>query len=148
MNYKLNKLYTFKINNISFGNVPKKALKKLFTDGRHASHIIELWIETNFADITKKNEKDHDFIDNNNNYIEAKNFTKNGAKFMPSRMIGVGRKYCKEETDKVVKSNIYVITDINDMPTIRMKFVKGTNLLKEYPKSVIPFKKREEFFNE
>ena len=148
MNYKLNKVYTVRLKNISFDNVPKKVLTNLFKDGRHASHILELWIETTFANITKKNEKDHDFIDNNNNYIEAKNFTKNGAKFMPSRMIGVGRKYCKEETDKVVNSNIYVITDINDMPTIRMKFIKGTDLLKKYPKAVIPFKQREEFFNE
>ena len=34
------------------------------------------------------------------------------------------------------------------MPTIRMKFVKGTDLLKKYPKAVIPFKLRNEFFNE
>ena len=86
-------------------------------------------METNFVDIKKHNVKDHDFIDNNNNFMEAKNFTKNGAKFMPSRMLGVGRKYIKEEADKVIKSNIYVITDINDMPKIKMRFVKGIDLL-------------------
>jgi hypothetical protein len=148
MNYELNKLYTFKMKNISFDNVPIDLLINLFKDGRHASHILELWVETNFANITRKNEKDHDFIDDNSNYIEAKNFTKNGAKIMPSRMIGVGRKYIKEEADKVINSNIYIVTDINDMPTIRMKFVKGTDLLKKYPKAVIPFKLRNEFFNE
>ena len=78
--------------------------------------------------------------------MEAKNFTKNGAKFMPSRMLGVGRKYIEEEAHKVINSNIYVITDINDMPDIHIRFVKGSELLKEYPKAIIPFKKREEFF--
>ena len=146
MNYELNKLYTFKMKNISFDNVSIDLLINLFKDGRHASHILELWIETNFANITRKNEKDHDFIDDNSNYIEA---MKNKIRLiMPSRMIGVGRKYIKEEADKVINSNIYVVTDINDMPTIRMKFVKGTDLLKKYPKAVIPFKLRNEFFNE
>ena len=59
--------------------------------------------------------------------MEAKNFTKNGAKFMPSRMLGVGRKYIEEEAHNI-------------------RFVKGSELLKEYPKAIIPFKKREEFF--
>ena len=54
----------------------------------------------------------------------------------------------KNFSDKVIKSNIYVITDINDMPTIKIKFVKGDDLLKKYPKAVIPFKLRDEFFNE
>ena len=39
-----------------------------------------------------------------------------------------------------------IITDINDMPDIHIRFVKGSELLKEYPKAIIPFKKREEFF--
>ena len=131
----------------AFDNIPSDKLVKLFTDGRHASHILELWVETNFVDIKKYNVKDHDFIDNNNNFMEAKNFTKNGAKFMPSRMLGVGRKYIKEEADKVIKSNIYVITDINDMPKIKMRFVKGIDLLEKYPNAIIPFKLRDEFFN-
>ena len=132
--YELNKTFEFNLTNISFDNIPSDKLVKLFTDGRHASHILELWVETNF-------------IDNNNNFMEAKNFTKNGAKFMPSRMLGVGRKYIKEEADKVIKSNIYVITDINDMPKIKMRFVKGIDLLEKYPNAIIPFKLRDEFFN-
>lgn len=146
--YELNKIFKFTLKNISFDNIPTHKLIKLFKDGRHASHVLELWIETNFEDIKKIDVKNHDFIDSKDNYMEAKNFTKNGAKFMPSRMLGVGRKYIKEEADKVIKSNIYVITDINDMPTIKIKFVKGDDLLKKYPKAVIPFKLRDEFFNE
>ena len=145
--YELNKTFEFNLTNISFDNIPSDKLIKLFTDGRHASHILELWVETNFIDKKKHNVKDHDFIDNNNNFMEAKNFTKNGAKFMPSRMLGVGRKYIKEEADKVIKSNIYVITDINDMPKIKMRFVKGIDLLEKYPNAIIPFKLRDEFFN-
>ena len=145
--YKLNKTFEFNLTNISFDNIPSDKLIKLFTDGRHASHILELWIETNFVGVKKHNVKDHDFIDDSNNFMEAKNFTKNGAKFMPSRMLGVGRKYIEEEAHKVIKSNIYVITDINDMPKIKMKFIKGIDLLKKYPNAIIPFKLRDEFFN-
>ena len=146
MKYELNKTYEFEMKNISFDNVPLNSLIELFKDGRHASHILELWIVNNFDNISKYNTKDHDFIDDENNFMEAKNFTKNGAKFMPSRMLGVGRKYIEEEAHKVINSNIYVITDINDMPDIHIRFVKGSELLKEYPKAIIPFKKREEFF--
>ena len=146
--YELNKIFKDTLENIAFANIPTDKLIKLFKDGRHASHILELWIEENFEGIKKIDVKNHDFIDGKGNYMEAKNFTKNGAKFMPSRMLGVGRKYIKEEADKVIKSNIYVITDINDMPTVRIKFVKGNDLLKKYPKAVIPFKKRDEFFSD
>ena len=146
MKYELDKTYEFEMKNISFDNVPSNSLIELFKDGRHASHILELWIVNNFDNISKYNTKDHDFIDDENNFMEAKNFTKNGAKFMPSRMLGVGRKYIEEEAHKVINSNIYVITDINDMPDIHIRFVKGSELLKEYPKAIIPFKKREEFF--
>ena len=66
---------------------------------------------------------------------------------MPSRMLGGGRKYIKEEAHKVIDSNIYVITDINSMPKIRMKFILGSILNKMYPNSTIPFGKREEFFS-
>ena len=34
----------------------------------------------------------------------------------------------------------YTLT-INDMPDIHIRFVKGSELLKEYPKAIIPFKK-------
>ena len=146
MKYELNKTYSFMLDNISFDNVPNNLLIELFKVGRHASHILELWIVNNFDNISKYNTKDHDFIDDENNFMEAKNFTKNGAKFMPSRMLGVGRKYIEEEAHKVINSNIYVITDINDMPDIHIKFIKGSELLKKYPKAIIPFKKREEFF--
>tara|TARA_B100000287_G_scaffold390175_1_gene400809 strand:- start:127 stop:576 length:450 start_codon:yes stop_codon:yes gene_type:complete len=146
--YELNKIFKVTLKNISFDNIPTHKLIKLFKDGRHASHILELWIETNFEGIKKIDVKNHDFVNGKDDYMEAKNFTKHGAKFMPSRMLGVGRKYIKEEADKVIKSNIYIITDINDMPTIRVKFVKGANLLKKYPKAIIPFKLRDEFFNE
>ena len=139
MKYELNKTYSFMLDNISFDNVPNNLLIELFKDGRHASHILELWIVNNFDNISKYNTKDHDFIDDENNFMEAKNFTKNGAKFMPSRMLGVGRKYIEEEAHKVINSNIYVITDINDMPDIHIKFIKGSELLKKYPKAIILF---------
>jgi len=146
--YELNKIFEKSFKTISFDNIPEEELTDLFKDGRHASHVIELWISHNFEGIKKHNVKNHDFIDGNNNFIEAKNFTKNGARFYPSRMIGQNRKYNKEEADKVIKSQIYVIIDINDMPFVRMKFIKGTDLLKKFPKSVIPFKKRDEFFSD
>ena len=147
MKYELNKTYEFEMKNISFDNVPSISLIELFKDGRHASHILELWIVNNFENISKHNTKDHDFIDDDGNLMEGKNFTKNGAKFMPSRMLGVGRKYIKEEAHEVADSNIYVITDITSMPKIRMKFILGSKLNKMYPNSKIPFRKREEFFS-
>ena len=146
--YELNKIFKVTLKNISFDNIPTHKLIKLFKDGRHASHVLELWIETNFEGIKKIDVKDHDFTDGEDNYMEAKNFTKHGADFNPSRMKGVGRKYIKEEADKVIKSNIYVIIDINDMPTITLKFVEGSKLLEKYPNGKIPLKLRDEFFSD
>ena len=40
------------MKNISFDNVPSNSLIELFKDGRHASHILELWIVNNFENIS------------------------------------------------------------------------------------------------
>ena len=148
MKYELNKTYTFELFNIAFDIVPPDKLIELFKDGRHASHILELWVVEKFENIFPKNEKNHDFIDDHGKFLEAKTFTKNGCKFMPSRMIGVSRKLDLVEAHKVVKSNIYVLTDIIDMPTIRIRFVEGKDLLKNYSKCVIAKSKREVVFGE
>ena len=144
--YELNKTYTFELSNIAFDIVPPDKLNELFKDGRHASHILELWVVEKFKNIHPKNEKNHDFIDDCANYLEAKCFTRNGCKFMPSRMIGVSRKLDLVEAHEVVKSNIYVLMNICDMPTIRIRFVKGKDLLKKYPKCVIAKSKSEEVY--
>ena len=147
--FELNTVYTREMKDISFDLVPTETLIKLFTDGRHASHVLEKWCTSFFDCLIPDNSKNHDFIDTRTQRtVEAKTFTpKGGCKFMPSRMLGQGRVFIEEEAHAVVKSNIYCIADIIDMPVVRFIFIEGTELLKQYPSCKVTPSKRNDLFD-
>jgi hypothetical protein len=146
----LDKVYKETIDKINFGNISQKSIFNLLRDGRVASGFIENWMATNFSELEEAQTKDFDFKLKKSiegfYTAEQKLFTRLGCKFYPSRMIGVGRKLNPIEAKKTIEKSIYLIVYINEMPKIYFKFVKGKNLLKRYPKFVIPFNKKEEFF--
>lgn len=145
----LNITYNHVIEEYKFGNIPHVLMKEIFKDGRPFSHFIELWLSINYQLIHVKGCKDHDFVDFNDKNIkyDQKTFTKLGCKFMPSNMIGEGRKFNKEIFEEKANKLIYIIVSNINFPEIKIKFVRGNDLLIDYPDGKIPSKDFEKFFN-
>jgi hypothetical protein len=66
---------------------------------------------------------------------------------MPSNMIGEGRKFDKEIFETKAQNLNYIIVSNVNFPEIKIKFVKGTDLLITYPNGTIPSKDFIKFFN-
>ena len=145
----LNRTYTHIIEEYRFGNVPDLMIKEILKDGRAFSHFIELWLSINYKLKHVKGCKDHDFTDLNDENVkyDQKTFTKLGCKFMPSNMIGEGRKFNKEIFEEKAKKLIYIIVSNINFPEIKIKFVSGNELLFDYPCGKIPLKDFDKFFN-
>ena len=96
---------TYRIRNISFGDLEKDDIHDILKDGRLASHFLERQLEVWYPHLI--------FVD--------------------------GRGHCKNIT--------YICCDIIEFPMVRVRFVKGSDLMKDYPKFKIPPKDREVFFS-
>ena len=149
MNIELNKIYDFEIKNFSFGDIPREELIRNFKDGRCCSWFMEPQITKWFPELTRVHgNKDHDHVDRDGVKYDAKNFTKNGLAFMPSNQLGAGRKFNESIAHEKAEGLIYICCDIMDFPAIRVKFAKGSDLIRKYPKCKIKKSLREEFFND
>ena len=144
-----NTTFTHIIDNFSFGNLPQSEIINIFTDGRPFSHFIESWLAINYPLIHIKGCKKYDHTDINDENIkyDQKTFTARGCKFMPSNMIGEGRKFDKEKFEEKAKKLIYIIVSNVNFPEIKIKFVKGIDLIINYPKGEISLKDFNKFFN-
>ena len=145
----LNSIDTHIIKNYRFDNLPKTFIDEIFKDGRPFSHFIEKWIENKYPLQHISGCKSYDFIDKQypNTFYDQKTFTKRGCHFCPSNMLGVGRTFNKnlfiEKTNKLI---FCIVSNIN-FPEIKVKFIRGTDLLKLYPTGKIPLKDHIKFFN-
>jgi hypothetical protein len=147
MKIQKNKTYNFKVNNISFGDIPKERIPIFFQDGRVASFFLEEQLTHWFPELTRiEGNKDHDHLDLEGHKYDAKNFTKNGLKFKPSNQIGEGRKFNKEIAHAKAAKLCYICCDIVEFPKVRVKFIDGKDLVKEYPGCEISKGKREVLF--
>jgi len=146
----LNKVYKFDLTgSFSFGNIPIAKLAELFQNGSTVSSPMEEQLVHWFPELTRVYGcDDHDHVDTTGVKYDAKNFTKYGLKFMPSNQMGTGRKFNESVAHKKAKELIYICCDVVDFPIIRVKFAKGSEMIKDYPKCKITKKKREEFFND
>tara|TARA_B100000886_G_C20191156_1_gene394336 strand:+ start:180 stop:638 length:459 start_codon:yes stop_codon:yes gene_type:complete len=146
---KLNKTYTHKLKNLSFDKLSENVVINILKDGRPFSHFIELWLEETYPLKHIKGCKEYDFIDLNNSEIkyDEKTFTKGGCKFCPSSMLGTGRKFNKKIFQEKAKNMIYIIVSNINLPEIKIKFVSGCELIKIYPKGIIPLRDHVKFFN-
>jgi len=150
-NIEFDRVYNFDLSGtFSFGSLSKRALAEILKDGRVASHLLEPQLAKWFPELRHvKGCKDHDHVnkvDENIKY-DAKNFTPaGGCKFMPSSMLGTGRKFNEERfLFKTEKMN-YIICDIVDFPKVSVIFKKGSELASQYPKGTITKSKRGELF--
>ena len=141
---ELNKTYEFACP-ASFGTLSQEEVYKLFTDGRRASGFLEIQLEKWFPELTFEDGKGYDHVDREGLRYDAKCFTKGGAKFCPSGMLGMGRKVNEEELWEHANDMIYIFTDVVEFPKVMVRFVKGSDLT-QYTKGSIPFKDRNVLF--
>jgi len=151
MSFKINydKVYKFDLSNCLFGTLSKEKLYEIGKDGRFASHLLEPQLEEWFPELKHvKGCKGYDHIHRQDaRLFDAKNFTHaSGCKFMPSNMIGTGRKFDEEAFLKKTKDMSYIICDIVDFPSVSVVFKHGKELAKSYPKGNISLAKRSEVF--
>jgi len=145
----LNTTFNHIINDIGFGGLSTEKVNDIFKDGRMFSGFIEPWIALHYPVNHITGCKSYDFTDKEYPDIlyDEKTFTKNGCKFCPSNMIGVGRKFNKEIFEEKTKKLIFCIVSNIDFPNIKIKFVKGVDLMVLYPTGNIPSKDHIKFFN-
>mgnify|MGYP001388398666 FL=1 len=134
-----NKTYIFKLGNISFESLDKNTLDTMFKDGRIFSHFSEHWLEDNCPILKHVTGcKDHDFVNKvNQTQYDAKTWTARKLDFRPSNMLGKGRTFDKEIFDKKCNKLTYIIISNVDFPEIKVKFIKGCDLIKLYPKGYV-----------
>jgi len=131
---ELNRIYTFRIDTLFHEECPKGVVKsmsqKISEDGRASSPIITSFVhEVWFPELQYVDEKYVDFRGNGFN-IEKKMFTRHGAKFCPSYMVGSGRTIKPEISLQICKENnlIYLLADANEFPNVYITFVNGVEL--------------------
>ncbi len=139
--------YYFHISNAAFGTLSTKTLCDLFKDGRVVSHFLEKQLEVWFPNLLFEDGKgyDHRCMETDVLY-DAKCFTKSGANFSPSVMLGAGRKVNEEKLHKHATDMNYIICDVCSFPKVNIIFKRGKDLLQDYPKGKISFKDREKIF--
>jgi hypothetical protein len=144
-----NKTFIYNLAEFSFGNLPSQMIIEIFKDGRPFSHFIEKWLSVNFELIHIGGCKSYDLINKNdeNTKYDQKTFTVRGCKFMPSNMIGEGRKFDKEIFETKAQNLNYIIVSNVNFPEIKIKFVRGRDLIIDYPNGTIPSKDFIKFFN-
>ena len=146
---ELNTTFTHIITDYGFGNIPINTFNKILKDGRPFSHLIEKWIEINYPLQHIEGCKGYDFIDKNypETLYDEKTFTSRGCSFCPSNMLGQGRSFNQKVFEEKTKKMVFCIVSNVNFPEIKIKFVRGCELIKLYHKGKIPSKDHVKFFN-
>lgn len=144
----LNNTVTKVIENLAFGPLPREVLIALFKDGRISSHFMEQVLAQDYGLTHIPGCKDHDLVEPSDPSVryEEKTFTGNGCKFVPSNMLGQGRHFDKEVFEKKASGLIYAIVSVVNFPEIKIRFVKGVDLLAKYPMGEIKLSQHADFF--
>lgn len=145
----LNQTFIHRIENYSFGNLPPEVCREIYKDGRPFSHFIENYIAHNYPLNYVPGCKKYDFTDKIHPDIlyDEKTFTKKGCDFRPSGMKGTKREHNQEIFEEKTKNLIMCIVSNIQFPTIKIRFVRGVNLMLKYPKGKIPLKDHDKFFD-
>lgn len=147
--FELDTVYPMLIMNYSFGNVPTATLDELFKDGRVISRFIEAEVAERFSGLRlaeSTNANGYDIVGRGGNKLEVKTFTKGGCKFVPSYMVGSGRKIDAEKARKETVAKYLCLADVTQFPYVSVVFKKFDDVWEDYPKGSISPKQREKLF--
>ena len=142
-------------------------LNRICRDGRVASVFLQTILPHLFSDIESmpNDNPGYDFKSKTTNEVfEMKNFTlresaiiskKTGEvrssttamNFSASKHQGTGRKYNETEHFAHAIKTTYILCDIVDVPMIRIRFIKGSELVKLYPNPKVGYGERQNIFN-
>jgi hypothetical protein len=135
---------------VQFGDLPKETLYKVFQDGRIISKFLEHYVPIWFPELRFVDARGYDHVDvaTGLKKWDLKGFTvKSGARYMPSNMIGGGRKKNLTELHAHANTIDYIFSDVVDFPRIRIQFKTGTELVTQFPAGEIPPKHRDLLFD-
>lgn len=149
MKHTLNTVYEFDLTGkVKFGDMPEQAVYELFKDGRVASKFLEHTIPTWFEDLEFVDGVGYDHVSKTTGRkYDLKGFTKGGASYAPSTMLGAGRKIDKQILHEHAESIDYILSDITEFPKVRIVFKSGSELVNTYPTGKILFKSKRVLFN-
>jgi hypothetical protein len=145
----LEHIFVHEIENYSFGNLPPEVCREIYKDGRPFSHFIEQYIAHNYPLNYVPGCKNYDFTDKIHPEIlyDEKTFTKNGCDYRPSGMKGTKREHNQELFEEKTKNLIICMVSNIDFPTIKIRYVRGEELMLKYPNGIIPLKDHGKFFD-
>jgi len=146
MKIEYNKNYTFTVN-ATFGDLPPSVVGELLKDGRVASHFLERQLEVWFPELTCVDQKGYDHIREGSDILyDQKSFTKGGLQFAPSSMYGAKRSVDYDVAHAHANSIDYIATDITEFPKVVVRFVKGSDLVKDHPSCKVSYAKKDQLF--
>ena len=149
-NVPLNVTHTYRIDFTPLPDLTLEATYGLFSNGSFFAPYIEQWLVTKYPSLVHvKGCKNWDFYDARHHSIlyDEKTFTKSGLKFCPSSMIGTGRKFDKEKFIRKANRLIYCFVSNINLPEVKVRFVRGSDLVGAYPTGNIPSKDHGKIFN-
>lgn len=149
MKIEYNKVYDFDLTNkVAFGDLPPEVLNTLFTDGRVASKFLENQLPHWFPELQYVDAIGHDHVSSQDQRkFDLKGFTRRGACYAPSNMLGKGRSIVHEQVYEHAKDIDYIFSDIIDFPRVRIIFKRGTDVVREFPSTKIERRDRDRLFH-
>ena len=78
--------------------------------------------------------------------FDQKAFNRKGGDFKRSSSKGIARTFVKEENDAWASAQVFIWTDFNNLPKIRIIALTGKECIKRWPTSKITIKEREVLF--
>ena len=147
----LNTTFTYTFTNYGFGDLSEEECMNGYKDGRVFSHFIEIWLAGRFPIEHISGCKSYDFIDMHHptTLYDEKTFTPaSGCIFCPSHMKGSGRKFDQEAFKSKASKLIFCIVSNVYFPEIKIKFIRGNELIESYPNGKIPKKDHDKFFKD
>lgn len=134
---------------VTFGDLDQQTVYELFKDGRVASKFLERYIPLWFPELEFVDATGYDHVDvaTGQRKWDLKGFTKGGASYVPSNMLGAGRTIDLQEAHNHANTIDYIFSDVVDFPKVQIQFKSGRQLVQEFPRGKIDFKYRSKLFD-
>ena len=136
-------------NRVKFGGLDEETINELLQDGRVASKFLERYVPLWFPELKFVDATGYDHVDvaTGKRRWDLKGFTKRGANYVPSNMLGAGRSINLQEAHDHANAIDYIFSDVVDFPKVKIRFKSGKDLVKEFPRGKIDFKYRQQLFD-
>lgn len=160
MKLELNKVYEKDLGDLSHGIMShEEMIDHYMNNSSPLSFLMERMLEKWFDNLTydqtpkkipfknKTIKIKPDLVDVSNGTIfDQKAFNRKGGDFKRSSSKGISRTFIKEENDIWASSQVFIWTDFNNLPKVRIIALSGEECIRRWPKSKISINEREDLF--